>query len=284
MHIVLTFDDAMVGPAAACLTSVAMNRGETSVTAHILHDGVASHRLRELVNHCTKIGLAAIPYSIDAGDLVPLHAGLARQPLPVSTLYRCLLARYIPAEIEQVLYLDCDTIALGSIAALDTMELRGAIAAVGLNPHSALRHLGIGDDEYFNSGVMAINMALWRSENIEGRLLGALDRHSDDLMFMDQCALNIALRGRVIFFEPQYNYIYDVKQRRSDFRTPVIIHYAGGTKPWKQPYSHPWSGAYIEFAGMTPWPVSAQRLREWNVPPLRAYRRRLLKAVGLRRG
>jgi lipopolysaccharide biosynthesis glycosyltransferase len=283
VHIMLTFDDSMLGPAGVCLTSLALHRGDEAVTAHILHHDIPSSSLEMLVRHCVEIGIETRLYRVDPGELIALHAGLAYRPLPVPALFRCILARYVPLEIERILYIDVDTIILGSLRELFEMDLENAIAAVGPNPSSALLHLGIGDDEYFNAGVMLIDMTRWRAEDVEHKLLDALKRHAADIRFMDQCVLNIVLRGQVVFFDRKYNYIYDNYLRRTDYHTPVLVHYAGGIKPWARPYSHPWGGAYIEIAAMTPWPVSAQVLREWGVPIVRAYRRRFLKAVGLRK-
>ena len=61
-------------------------------------------------------------------------------------------------------------------------------------------------EPYFNSGMILIDMARWRERNCEQRVLDVLARWGHELPWMDQDALNIALRGEVRFLDLVWNW------------------------------------------------------------------------------
>jgi lipopolysaccharide biosynthesis glycosyltransferase len=283
LHILLTFDAKMLGPAAVCLKSLDLAHQGEHVVVHLLHSQFRQKDQRRLEDFCAGLSLETRLTTIDTKDLRGPFSLVPGAGLPIAALFRLLLARYLPENIDRLLYLDSDAVVQSSLKPLFETELGDKTVAACGNEESHLAELGIGPDTYFNSGVMLIDMKHWRNRDVEGRSLEALRTHPEKMRFMDQCALNIALAGDVVYLPRKYNHIFDQFKRMTEFEIPVVIHYAGFIKPWQNPFCNPWSGAYIEMAGMTPWPVSAQKVKELNVPLLRAFRRRVLKAVGLRK-
>jgi lipopolysaccharide biosynthesis glycosyltransferase len=288
MNILLAFDRNVVGPVAACLKSLAITNPDENIVVHLIHSPLPSEDETKLRNFIDELGFKCRFIPIDSTLPEELHRNLPRSILPAATLFRCFLERYVPDEIGRLLYLDSDTLVLGSLRSLYETELGEHVAGVVHNcgPDEEigthLVDLGVARDDYFNAGVMLVDLEKWRSRGIERQLLATFQTDGRKLKYHDQCALNIVLHGGVVYLPRKYNYRPELLWRTPDFEIPVIIHYAHIPKPWNYP-GGPWGGLYTEIAGMTPWPVSDQLLREIGVPRLRVHKRRILRALRLRK-
>ncbi len=288
MNILLAFDRNVVGPVAACLKSIAMTNPTDEIDVYLLHSRLRRGDEDRLRSFADEIGLRSRFIAIDETVPSAIHKGLPISILPTATLFRCFLAETIPADVERILYLDCDTLVMNSLRPLYDVDLQGKVAAVvhncGPDPEigAHLVDLGVDREDYFNAGVMLIDLAKWRRLGLGDKILDVFREHGRRLRFHDQCALNIALHGDLRYLPRKYNYRPDIFWRTQDFEIPVIVHYAHVPKPWNNP-GGAWGGLYIEIAGMTPWPVPEQLLREIGVPRLKVHRRRFLKAIGLRK-
>jgi lipopolysaccharide biosynthesis glycosyltransferase len=225
-----------------------------------------------------------------------------------SAYTRIILQRFIDARHARVLYLDADTIVRGDITPLWQADLGGA--TIGAVPdHFRLDAQVIGFDAgepYFNSGMILIDMARWRERNCEQRVLDVLARRGHELPWMDQDALNIALRGEVRFLDLVWNWqprCADVpaaflgldEVRYAAVRTaPKVVHYTTSFKPWNAAYRVHYSTWFFTAARASGIPAQylpacppprglAQRLMQtktslrWGAPWAFRTMRRLLK-------
>ena len=98
---------------------------------------------------------------------------------------------------------------------------------------------------YFNAGVMTLDLALWREEQLASQLLRYLERHAHAIRWWDQDALNAVLAGRWGELDPRWNQIpqfwepaagdtdpFPPALRELVIRDPWIVHYSTGSKPW----------------------------------------------------
>ena len=77
--------------------------------------------------------------------------------------------------MDKALYLDCDTIVCGSIEKMYRTHLGGCLAGMIMEPtvYKEMKesiHME-KDDAYFNSGVILMDLAGWRRENVLKKLL-----------------------------------------------------------------------------------------------------------------
>ena len=98
---------------------------------------------------------------------------------------------------------------------------------------------------YFNSGVMLINLARWRRDNVAGECERILEERPEDVLYGDQCLLNFTCRPW-LEIGIRYNFFCGVGERwarkvglsrrefRANARHPSIIHFVGPKKPWKK--------------------------------------------------
>jgi len=241
----------------------------------------------------------------------------------LSTYLRLLLAELLPADVEKAIYLDADTIVLRDISELWATPVNDFYCAATqdafvpvLNPHEAFSHpihsmtipnmspypipnyreLGLaGTAPYFNAGILLVNVAKWRREQVARRALECLRANGDAVRFWDQYALNTLFSGNWKIVDPRWNqnthvfriphwelshYSEDEFSRvRED---PWIVHFDYKPKPWVRDCAHPFREAFFQALDRTAWrswrPGSSmqERMQE-NADYLRKYSDDLVK-------
>jgi lipopolysaccharide biosynthesis glycosyltransferase len=175
--------------------------------------------------------------------------------------------------IERVIYLDCDMLALQSLQPLWASDLDGAfVGAVSNVTHPDLRahlnSLNITEPrEYFNAGVLLLDLARWRSGGVTNELRHQASQRPPSLWF-DQDLLNRVFAGRWKHLHPRWNAMNSLwtwatwaqeifgEQVLSEAKTnPAILHFEGPgiCKPWHYLSDHPWRDPYRAMLAMTPW-------------------------------
>ncbi|MGL2707382.1 glycosyltransferase family 8 protein [Helicobacter pylori] len=129
-----------------------------------------------------------------------------------------------------------DLIAMDRNSAKDLYELRQMRAkTIGVaDAFPNLEEAQILFDNYFNAGFLALNLKLWREENLENQLIAFFILKNEKLLFSDQDALCFVCRGRILELPYSYN------AHPSFLDTPLfpsikearMLHF-WGDKPWK---------------------------------------------------
>ncbi|TXI10305.1 MAG: glycosyltransferase family 8 protein [Rhizobium sp.] len=295
VHVACAANGAYVPHIATLLQSLAAHHGGTGVTVHFLHDAsVTATQLAQLRGQVEKTGMQLACH-------LPSDAQL--QGLPVTERYpqvvwfRVLLPDLLP-DVDRVLYLDADTLVLQSLLPLWQLDLSGLpFAAVQdvISPAHAHVPAQIGlkhADEYFNSGVMLMNLDEMRSSNFHARMQ-ALDRKRFVAGFPDQIALNAVAMGRWLRLHPKWNCMtpfiagterssdlpsLSVQQREAG-ASPCVVHFEGywqRAKPWQYRCDHPYQWVYLHYRNLTPWPLAELEGRTLKARILKRVPRSLL--------
>lgn len=168
----------------------------------------------------------------------------------VEMWYRLFIPKIL-SKYPKVIYLDCDLIICSDITELyDTKLGNNYLAAcrdyldTG-NSDYVSKMLGIDPEKYFNSGVLLINVEQWNKCKILDKCLKFVLTHSK-LEYPDQDTLNVICRDNIKWLNGHWNFMWTrlfclLSEKYSetyckseqDFR---LIHYAGGRKPWLEPY------------------------------------------------
>ncbi|MUU44380.1 glycosyltransferase family 8 protein [Helicobacter pylori] len=129
-----------------------------------------------------------------------------------------------------------DLIAMDRNSAKDLYELRQMHAkSIGVaDAFPNLEEVQILFDNYFNAGFLALNLKLWREENLENQLIGFFLLKNEKLLFSDQDALCFVCRGRILELPYSYNAHPSFLDTPSfpSIKEACMLHF-WGDKPWK---------------------------------------------------
>jgi lipopolysaccharide biosynthesis glycosyltransferase len=264
-------DGSFVRHAGAMLHSAFECSPHSRFSVHVLHSAPIDDADRRNL----KAVAAAVASSLDfleipAGDVGDLPEGY----FPRSVWFRILLPELLP-HAERVLYLDSDLIVTDDLQPLWDIDLDGCLLAAVTNPlypfmppYPAIS-LGIPNaSDYFNSGVLLMDLGQMRAEDTTSRLRQYATRHPGN-HFPDQDALNVVCRHRRLSLHPRWNVqssLYELRTSELPFPTseieearahPAIIHFIGPFKPWQYLCRHPHQSLYFDHAAATPWGAPA---------------------------
>jgi lipopolysaccharide biosynthesis glycosyltransferase len=211
-------------------------------------------------------------------------------PYPKDIYLRLWVHEFFDPEAGNVLYIDADTVVVGSLMELATLDLStNVLAAVDIPGAVSHKHCRLPPEfEYFNSGVLLMNNKVWRDENCLQTVKEFLNANIDILHDADQDALNGCFYKRRVKLDYKWNLISPFYRKdgflgvlsretvvaaRADER---IVHFNGHAKPWFYGPNHPRAHRYIEYLRQTPW-------RDYRYPDKTLFRQ-LKKTVALALG
>jgi len=185
-------------------------------------------------------------------DFKRFGAGLAGKGRFSRAVFRRLfLDDILPAHFERIVTVDSDMLIVRpGLQRLESFDLKGAPLAAAYDMiflmdfkgdalarqfQRSRRSLGLAlDTPYFNAGLMAIDRAAWRAERLTERVTQALRDEPERYPFMEQDALNAALKGNFAALSPRFNFMGDFflidLERRLE---PIVLHFVNAPKPWE---------------------------------------------------
>jgi lipopolysaccharide biosynthesis glycosyltransferase len=272
VHAALATDAAYLPWCATAVLSL-LRAGTRDVTVHLLHAADVSppdlQRFRAMVEaEGAELHLIAVA-DLDLGQLpaaVAAHGGAV-------SCARLLLPELLP-DVDRLVYLDADTLTVQPLDELSASPLHGrALGAVRnvVEPSMAVRltDLGIPDPRrYLNSGVLVMDLARMRRQGSAATLLRCVHERGDDLLWVDQDALNLVLGDDWTELPARWNAqnsFWDWPQWAADVlgsaeveqarRAPAVLHFEGPwlCKPWHYLCRHPYVQTYRSVLSETPW-------------------------------
>lgn len=125
-----------------------------------------------------------------------------------AALYKFILP-YILDEYDSVLYVDSDTLILNDLSNIFENRFNSNFAyitedLVGTQIHE--EHKRIGAENYFNSGVMYLNLEKMRTLRIPEQMID-IKLNKKNIKYMDQDVFNICFSNHVIYISNYYNYM-----------------------------------------------------------------------------
>ncbi|MEU9168526.1 glycosyltransferase family 8 protein [Streptomyces sp. NPDC048420] len=226
----------------------------------VLHEDLSAHGQDSLRRQADRLGL-----SMDLRQLpAPASAGFPVSGWISGAVY---LRLSIPELVDdaRALYLDSDVLVLRSLRPLLRQDLHGFALAAVRDPQNPLLGGGIalpgwdrlgldGAREYFNSGVMLLDLAACREQRLFEQARRFLHERPEHVRFWDQCALNWAADDQWLRLERTWNtfalsplaaqpdFVHHAEPAMplatllEDEQTASIVHFAGPLKPWQANY------------------------------------------------
>ena len=178
---------------------------------------------------------------------------------------------------DKCLYLDCDLLVFKDLDELYNTDFDDNYAvavrdrwANSFQIESQMKKFGI--DNYFNAGVMLLNLEKMRADSIQDKCLEYIKTNSKDIMFLEQCVFNKIFANNVKFVDKTFNFQYKLKHSEEVYKDfynkngcPHIIHFVGYEKPFGG-FAHPFENKYFAFLKKTPFKITYLnfKLRMWE--------------------
>ena len=162
--------------------------------------------------------------------------------------YRLSIANILENKLEKILYLDADILCTSCIKEINNINLKNKIIA-GVEERwldkNHLKSIGLPiSHQYFNSGVMLINIPLWN----ENKILEEFNKHINrcSYKFPDQDVLNLILTNKIEYINEKFNFF------SNDPKVfPIFTHYLSSPKPWSASATN--NINYLKYYKKSPW-------------------------------
>lgn len=253
--IALATDERYLAPTLVAVRSIALTSNDIyNYKIFILSEKklgfFAERSLLSVVNKHNNIQIAFLTVGEKLGSLKLSLEGPVKG-VTATTYLRFLLPDLLP-DIQKIIYLDVDTVVLSDIAELFDVELGkcyigGVRDIVGWeNKKERCAELNVPDiDHYVNAGVLLMDLDGFRRDNLSDTLLCTARKKT--YPYNDQDIINSICYGRIFCIPHKFNVVVDYlnnpmnisKELNIDYlketEKPIILHYAGRTKPWYLP-------------------------------------------------
>lgn len=278
IEIALCTDNNYVIPTGVLIHSIE----KTNKAEHIHYNIVTEHLSEESKNNlkdCLSNENSTISFYFVNKDILkncPVRSG---DHITIATYYRILFPTIFPKSISKILYLDGDMICVNSINELWNEDISNYSSGVVIDVYSSdIRRQNRLDlplaNEYFNAGMMLINLDYWREYDIQNKTLQYIFENQDVCIAHDQDGLNKTLSNTIKLLNPRFNLQLDFWKstealfiHRKHFegikhaiKNPCILHFTGSEKPWHKECVYPLKDLWFYFLKGTKW----QKLKKTN--------------------
>ncbi|MDU4695582.1 MAG: glycosyltransferase family 8 protein [Paenibacillus sp.] len=256
MNIVSVTDNNYAQHLGVMLTSMFEHASHPdAIVVYILSDGLDQTNKQKLNDIVTNYGASIHFVTVDSTAFSSF--GLRRK-MSKAVYYKIAIPDMLGGKIKKCIFLDCDLVFKDDIEKLWNVDVTDcALAAVkepGFNRHAELQLSQ--ETNYFNSGVMVINLERWVEKKVSQRVISFLNERSHSITLHDQDAFNVVLQKDWKELEPRWNQWSLSTEKDLDHKLSheglSIIHYAH-TKPWYFLCDHPLRGEYLYYLQKTDW-------------------------------
>ncbi len=273
--VVLAADDRFSRPLATTVRSIVAHLTPgRELDLHLCDMGIAPAN-RALIEQAAGHPSVRLEWISNLGGLV------AQLPASLPHISRATYARLhipdiLPQSVDKALYLDCDLIVrrcvgdlfaepVGDFAVLAVADAASPFVSsvYGLPHWAALDRRA--EEMNCNAGVLLMNLAAWRADDLAARALRYLTT-TRYVSMGDQQAINAVLAGRIGALDPRWNQQtehfdmqfqvtlpYPGEQLAQLLADPWIVHYTTHVKPWDYQSRHPFRDEWFARLDETPY-------------------------------
>lgn len=236
MHLFIAGGQQYILGLAALLKSVELNASKDvvhrSVKITIVSKGITAQQKDKLQN-CCKYEISWQEFQSNYQELLCINGS--------RIAYVKLEPEKYTKEQERLIWLDSDTIVLGSLEPIWNLDFKGMAVAAAPNPWGNPNNPK-DRKPYFNTGLLVYDMKLWQQEQLSKTLMknAKINLWGD----CDQGAFNSVLAGRWQQLDRIWN-----NPDTEDMSTKVM-HFMSRPKPWESPTPNK---LWLEMLSQTPF-------------------------------
>ncbi len=260
--IFMAADDAYLPFTTVAIKSISLHSSNEYIyDIRIMTRGLAPYNVRKLRHmRFDNVNIMLVDMEEKADRFRDSFALRLRDYYSESIFYRMFIAEMYP-RLSRAVYLDGDIVMNDDVAKLYFTDIGdniiGAVTDETITGSDvfgpyAERWVGVPRERYINSGILLMNLRLFREEMIGEKFKDALVRYNIDTICPDQDYLNYLCQGRIHYLDSGWN-----KQPKGDavsappLSEQHLIHYNMNAKPWYY-RDIPYADLFWRVAMLTP--------------------------------
>jgi len=263
-HIAFCVDNHYFRAMGGTIASIIANNPGQHFTFHVLAFEVSEEHQRRLKQLEQMYPVSTQLHLVDMSIFSQFSHLLGHTHYSLAIFSRLMIPSLVREQTDRVLYLDADILCFSAVDELVDMDISADIAVVvpdaPVTRQRRIAALGLKHEEYFNSGVLFINVEKWIANGMTEQTMEVLLNSKGDMRFSDQDALNIVFNGKARYISPRFNYLYDLihdlnvsKFTMRPVGKAVFVHFAGSVKPWTEWSGHDARNLFRSYLAKSPW-------------------------------
>ncbi len=253
MNILVTINSKYIKQLNVLLNSIQnSNKGE-KFDIYILNRDLKDKQIVEIEKGLDLEKFSINNIKINEAEISNLPVYEKRYPLEI--YFRIFAARYLPEDMDRILYLDADTLVINKLDELYYMDFEGNYFIATTHIKKMLHklneiRLGIEKNEpYINTGVLLMNLKELRKAQDKIEEINFIQKNRKKLLLPDQDIISKIYGEKIKLVDDlKYNLgdrnlnSYNLNHPKSKIgmkwirKNTVIIHYFGRSKPWNNGY------------------------------------------------
>jgi len=307
MNILYSCDDKYSVYAGVSMTSLFENNKDMNeINVYIAGQNISGENIGKLNETAKNYGRNLVILDIDTEKINKLMYDGGAEELRGNMVayFRLFVDELFGNSISRILYLDSDTIVVGSLSDIEsfTFETDKACAMVKDPAYIGYNKM-IGLDEsdlYYNSGVLLIDLDNWRKLKCNDKIMQAIKEGNINYKFHDQDMLNVILNKNIQTLDFRYNILsnityfgsevyraikelddhsfYSSNEIKDAIDNPVILHVMRDLTgaPWQKGNYNPYNDVWRKYKAISLW---SDKDDEQNDLELSMYMQRALLKV-----
>lgn len=192
--------------------------------------------------------------------------------------YKVFADKFIPENVDKLLYLDSDLIIDGSLKPLTDFDMAGNVVAMAIEPVSKTHksNIGVTGRYYFNTGVILFDMARWKSEKWSDKIMDHITNVHATYPLHEQDIMSVIMDGKIAILDLKYNFntdfiriknfdllkkifdydgYYSEKEYTDALDSSVVYHCMQylTARPWVKGNKCPVSDKWDRYVEQSPW-------------------------------
>lgn len=257
------------------------NKLADEIDIYVMSDEISEGNIARLKEQVSGYGAGRTLKVVDSASIIEEFkaTGVPDYRGSYAAFLRLAFEKAVDDSVDRLLYLDSDTLVVGDLSPLFEMDLEdnyiGAVADCLGDMVKPL--IGFGkSDFYLNSGVLLINVPVWKRDNITGKIIemikeGKLTNPSGG----DQEYILYATKDKIKVLDPKYNLqpfhmkysnkqyfkayaregYYSDSVLEDSINNPVILHTFRylGRFPFQKDNIHPAKAEFEKYKDLSQW-------------------------------
>lgn len=252
------------------------NKDANEIYVHFLASGLSTGMKGSLKELEKRYKRKIILYDADSLKQRIIDIGASIHDGSYATYYKLFLQEFIPDEIERILYVDDDTVILGDLSELFTIDISDTYLAV-VKDSDPLPFYDQTDEEKmrcrYNCGVMLINLVNWRRHGCQSEIEHYMRTHNNychdqdilnrlyyDMIKPLPCEYNVqpllyaftAKQYFSVYRQKDYYTYAEVERGKENIKIAHFFHWCGESA-WNKGTLHPYRKIFRHYLKMSPW-------------------------------